>query len=232
MNRPKKRLALGAAMVLLVIAGVLVFRATLSRSKPDRVAAGSAFGVATCSAAPAPRFTLRDLDGVQARLAPNLGEVLLVTFWSSWCMSCREELPGLLALGRDLQARHPGRLRIVGVSMDEEGERVRRYLEELGRHRGALPWTVLLDTSEQAALAGYYTTAKTTEVPDEYVLPQTYVVDRTAHLVGYIEGSRDWTSAAARDYLEALLRDEPAAQTDVRQNGASNGENRRLSSRQ
>jgi peroxiredoxin len=213
MNRQKKRLALSVTLVLLALAGALVVRALIPRATPDWVVAGSVFGATTCSPAPAPHFTLKDLDGVQAQLAPNPGEVLLVTFWSAWCISCREELPGLLALGRDLQAQHPGRIRIIGVSMDEDAKRVHRYVEELRRHNGAPPWTVLLDTSDQVALAAYYTTAKTTTIPDEYVLPQTYVVDRAAHLVGYIEGSRDWTSSAARDYVEALLRDEPAAQT-------------------
>jgi hypothetical protein len=46
-------------------------------------------------------------------------------------------------------------------------------------------------------------------IPDEYDLPQTYVVDRAGELVGWLQGPRDWSAPAARAYLEELLDAEP-----------------------
>jgi thiol-disulfide isomerase/thioredoxin len=167
---------------------------------------GAALGVEASAPAPAPRVTALDLDGRPAELAQHPGEVLVVAFWATWCDACRAELPGLVALGRALARRHPGRFRIVGVSMDEERAAVRRYLRASPRRAGHPGWTVVVDGGDQAALAAYFTAARGAAVPDEYQLPQAYVVGPDGRLVGWVEGPRDWASPAARAYLEEVLR--------------------------
>jgi cytochrome oxidase Cu insertion factor (SCO1/SenC/PrrC family) len=170
----------------------------------DRAAAE--LGVRTSPAAAAPEVVLGDIDGTQALLSPRQGEVLVVTFFATWCDVCRRELPALLTLGRELAARHPGRLRVVAVSMDQERAAVKKYLRGLGRAARPRGWTVLLDTPDQSTLAAYYSAARAAAIPDEYELPQTYVVDRSGTLAGWLEGPRDWSGPAARAYLEGLLR--------------------------
>lgn len=166
-----------------------------------------AFPLRAAARAPAPRIEITDLAGAPAVLAARPGQVLLVVFWATWCDTCRAELPGLLALGRALETRHPGRFRMVGVSMDEERAAVERYLRALPG-RGSPGWSALLDAPDQRALGAYYTAARG-PLPDEYQLPQTYVVDDAGALIGWLEGPGGWGSPAAREYLEALLRAAP-----------------------
>lgn len=46
---------------------------------------------------PAPRATLVALDGKQWKTEDLRGQVVLLTFWATWCEPCREELPLLSA---------------------------------------------------------------------------------------------------------------------------------------
>lgn len=65
---------------------------------------------------PAPPFLLNDLSGRTVSTAQFRGKVTIVNFWATWCPPCREEIPGLIAL----QNKYKDRLRIIGVSVDED----------------------------------------------------------------------------------------------------------------
>ena len=47
---------------------------------------------------PAPGFTLQSRDGQQVSLASLKGNVVMVNFWATWCVPCRQEMPHLQAL--------------------------------------------------------------------------------------------------------------------------------------
>ena len=44
----------------------------------------------------APDFTLPTLDGTEVSLSQFLGQPVLINFWASWCLPCREEMPELV----------------------------------------------------------------------------------------------------------------------------------------
>jgi peroxiredoxin len=74
-----------------------------------------ALGVAVAVAAGQQDFKLKDIDGNTFRLADHQGEVVYVTFWATWCVPCRRELPLLESMYAELKDRG---LLVVGVATD------------------------------------------------------------------------------------------------------------------
>ena len=56
-----------------------------------------------------------DANGLAKRVARERGRVVLVNFWATWCVPCREELPDLSRLQRKYASRG---FQILGVSTD------------------------------------------------------------------------------------------------------------------
>ena len=75
----------------------------------------------------APDFTLPQLDGQTLRLSSYRGQVVLLDFWATWCVPCREEIPHFMALQDKYRADG---LQVIGVSMDDGPEPVRTFCQE------------------------------------------------------------------------------------------------------
>jgi cytochrome c biogenesis protein CcmG/thiol:disulfide interchange protein DsbE len=76
----------------------------------------------------APTFRLRTLDGPTLDTATYRGRPYIVTFWGSWCIPCRKEMPTLQAAYKD----HRGRLPIVGVTYMDPASESRRFARKYG----------------------------------------------------------------------------------------------------
>jgi peroxiredoxin len=74
-----------------------------------------ALGVAAAAAAGQQDFKLKDIEGNTFRLADHKGEVVYVSFWATWCVPCRRELPLLESMYAELKDQG---LLVVGVNTD------------------------------------------------------------------------------------------------------------------
>jgi thiol-disulfide isomerase/thioredoxin len=196
MLRPRS----GAVLALAVATSLSACR----RDPPVSEGALAAFGIDPAPGGAAPRFELAALDGSRVSLSSLEGQVVFVNFWATWCPPCRDEMPAMMALGRELAARHPGRFRMVAVSVDEGWDPVRDFFGQppyLGKTDGL---TVALDP-QQATTAAYYCAARGGGCPDDRKFPESYIVDTRGRLVAYVVGPRDWSQPTAKAYLEGLL---------------------------
>jgi peroxiredoxin len=135
----------------------------------------------------APGFTLPDLAGTQVRLADYQGKkAVLINFWATWCAPCREEMPALETLARELGPRG---LTVVGVNFKESRRAVEAFRKALG-----LGFPMLLDGDGRVSVAYQV-----------FALPVTVLVDRRGMLAGTVLGVRDWVGPDARAYLGRLL---------------------------
>ena len=78
---------------------------------------------------PAAPFALTLFDGGRFALAEHAGQVVLLNFWASWCVPCREEASLLEATWRTYRDRG---VRFVGVNIQDSEEAARAFLREFG----------------------------------------------------------------------------------------------------
>src|SRR5438552_6274133 len=74
---------------------------------------------------PAPAFTLTDLDGHRVSLSQLKGKPVLIIFWATWCVPCRDELP----LIRDEYLAHRAEgFTVIAINFgDESSDTVRKF---------------------------------------------------------------------------------------------------------
>src|SRR5512146_347369 len=143
-SRLAARAAGALAAAALLLAGCRESRKpALSQTDLDR------FGVERSAAVQAPPIELTTIDGARFSLASAKGQVVLVNFWATWCPPCRVEMPSMLALGRELEAKHPGKFRMVAVSVDEGWDPVKAFFDAPQYRGTTAPLTVVLDRSDQ-----------------------------------------------------------------------------------
>ena len=124
---------------------------------------------------PAPALVLKDVNGTTHDLASYRGRVVLINFWATWCVPCREEMPSIQKL-RDRLAGKP--FVVFAVNVDEPDSRVRNFLSET---RLDLP--TLLDQNKSVTRAW-----------GVRVMPTTFIVGRDGRLRYRAVGDLDWAS--------------------------------------
>ena len=77
---------------------------------------------------PAPAFTVTAITGATITLSSYLGKPLLLNFWATWCIPCRQELPALQRFAID----QGGRWAVLGVDELEQAAAVGTFGHGLG----------------------------------------------------------------------------------------------------
>ena len=75
----------------------------------------------------APDLTIVTLDGRRVSVADFRGAPLVVNFWASWCVPCRQEAPALNAAAK----KYAGRVKFLGVDIQDTDAAARAYQAEI-----------------------------------------------------------------------------------------------------
>jgi thiol-disulfide isomerase/thioredoxin len=136
--------------------------------KMSRLPAGS-------TAAP---FELTTLDGKVVKLSELTGKVVLVNFWATWCGPCKEEMPSLARLQKQLD---PAQFALLTVTTDLQRQGIAHFLSQLG-----VDLPVLFDEDQDVSRSFMVRG-----------LPTTIVIARDGTLVGRAVGPRAWDGPEA-----------------------------------
>jgi len=98
------------------------------------------------SHSPAPDFTLNQIDGTPLQLSSYRGKVVLLDFWATWCVPCREEIPHFVELQKKYGKQG---LQIIGVSMDDTIDPVRPFAEKF-----QINYPIVMGTAKTGELYG------------------------------------------------------------------------------
>lgn len=90
----------------------------------------------------APEFNLRDADDKVVSLSQFKGKYILVDFWASWCLPCREENPSLKAAYEQFNSKG---FTILSVSIDDQHSKS-AWMEAV--NKDGLMWTQLHDAKK------------------------------------------------------------------------------------
>ncbi len=135
-----------------------------------------------------PEYAANDLDGGSIALADMRGQPVLLNFWATWCLPCREEMPIL----EEIHERYAARgLRVVGVSLDDAASvpAVRAFV---GEHR--IPYMNLHDPEGRAYLTFGLS-----------VLPGSLLIDDRGHIIWRRHGVIHRDDPEMERALEALF---------------------------
>jgi thiol-disulfide isomerase/thioredoxin len=120
----------------------------------------------------APELALKDLAGAEQRLSALKGRVVVVNFWATWCVPCRREMPGFVALHDEMAAAG---VSVVGVSAD------------LPDTQGAIPKFVR-DTKITFPVWVGATVDDMARFGLSDALPSTVIIDRQGNVVERVTG--------------------------------------------
>lgn len=77
----------------------------------------------------APAFTLLLLDGKTFDLGAYKGKPVLINFFASWCLPCREEMP---VLEKTVQEYQPKGVVFLGIAIDDTEAKMKDFVERYG----------------------------------------------------------------------------------------------------
>jgi len=167
-GRVQRVAQLAALIGVAALLGLLIWKVAFGRTT------GAADELAAGKLVHAPAFTLDRLDrDGQLGVGDLRGKAVVVNFWASWCVPCRDEAP---VLQKTYERYRDQGLVVLGVDVNDFRQDARRFMKRYG-----LSYPVVYDgkgsTVGKWGVRGF---------------PETFFVDRTGKLVGErIEGAVD-----------------------------------------
>jgi thiol-disulfide isomerase/thioredoxin len=134
-------------------------------------------------ASKAPTVQTVNVAGLKQAIAARKGQVVLVNFWATWCLPCKEEFPALLKLR---QKYAPGGLSILFVSADDAGARNAAVLPFLKIQKVNFP-TFLVSGNPGSFIEKF-----DPDLEGAFALPRTYLYNRNGKLSKAFSGDKDF----------------------------------------
>ena len=116
------------------------------------------------------------------------GNYVVLNFWATWCVPCREEMPSLDALQKHFNGQP---LKVVALSTDRgSADKPKKFLQELNITELAFFHDPKSQAARDTGLFG---------------LPTTLLLDKQGREIGRLAGEAVWDAAEVKVFLEALI---------------------------
>ena len=139
-------------------------------------------------------LAFKDADGKDMTIADFSGKALLVNFWASWCVPCREEMPALDALAGKYNADD---FMVLPINLDIGAsglEKAQGFLDE-----GQFAHLPLYADNTFAAFE------RLKQQAVAIGLPATLILDQNGCELAVLQGPAEWNTPDGEAVIEALL---------------------------
>lgn len=136
----------------------------------------------------APDFVLKSSSGANLRLSEYRGEIVMLTFWATWCGDCRSQLEQLGAMYDRYQ---DAGVTLLAVSLDQNQRQADSMAEGLG-----VRYPVLHDAGGEVG-----------RLYDVSRMPVMLLIDRGGVVRDVFEGFRRGNEQQYLERVQALLRE-------------------------
>lgn len=137
---------------------------------------------------PAPEFTYSTFDGKSLDLASLRGKPVMVNFWGSWCIPCKDEAPVLASAWQKYQ--NSG-VQFVGIAIWDQSDAAKAFAQNAGA-----VWLNGMDNNGKIAI-DY----------GVYGVPESYFISRDGVLIDRFPGPFVGSDGSAKldQYLQKVL---------------------------
>ena len=130
----------------------------------------------------APDFLLSDLEGNIFDFSAFSGQVVMLTFWGTWCGPCRREIPDFIKLYDEY---NDDGLEIIGVAIQSgKAENIKRFSDYYN-----INYPILTDIDGYESYKAFNDYGRVTGVGTRAV-PTTFLIDRDGYIVKTYRGAR------------------------------------------
>jgi len=139
---------------------------------------------------------LQDVNGNDVRLSDFRGKIVFLNFWTTWCPTCRIEMPSMQKLHQKFKDQD---FAMVTINLRESASQVIAFFKKY-----KLTFTALLDS--------------TGEVGTRFrinAIPTTFILDKKGQIIAKVMGPREWDSNKSIALFEHLT-DQYAATSAVK----------------
>lgn len=135
-----------------------------------------------------PGFEVEDAaNGKRLSSSDLKNKVIFVNFWASWCQPCKEEMPSIEALYREMSSN--SNFIMVTILYKDSPENAFRYMKSMG-----YTFPVYVDPGGGAA-RNYGVTG----------VPETYITNKRGLLAVRVIGPADWDAPGEKKRIKTLF---------------------------
>jgi thiol-disulfide isomerase/thioredoxin len=118
---------------------------------------------------------LKDVNGTEVRLSDFRGKVVFLNFWTTWCPTCRIEMPSMEKLHQKFKDKD---FAMVTINLQESASQVKAFFKEY-----KLTFTALLDSTGDVGIRFRIN-----------AIPTTFILDKKGRIIAKVVGPREWDS--------------------------------------
>ena len=121
------------------------------------------------------QFKLNDVNGNEVSLSDFKGKIVFLNFWTTWCPTCRIEMPSMEKLHQKFKDLD---FTMVTINLQESASQVKKFFKEY-----KLTFTALLDVNGEVGIRYKI-----------YSIPTTFILDKEGRIIARAVGPREWDS--------------------------------------